>query len=311
MDVAPFVRCTSCGAPITISPQYVTDYFFGNRVTCSSCSTELDWWEVVLCEIHDNFMLNQAFMHIGAQSKIFTLPLKPNQRSHYKLSDYGIPEEARVLYVNYSPYTPGGKGYFPIEITGNSPTRKYPRDKVSLWPMPLGDGSGKDTEVSVYVTWVEHSDLDESWKNLVDAFELYASDQYESSIVPANVAVESTCSIFLAGYLEKVAGKDRVSTFLENGATYSHQLNIVIPLIVELNKLAVLPNHIRGSLNLLRSLRNQMAHRGKPDTQLSKKITSEVLCAALFGFQYIQYVQSALSGSEMKYLHKNRDKHEN
>lgn len=292
----PRARCPNCRETIPISPQYITNYFLGKVQTCSSCSIEFDWWKVVLREVHDNFMFNMAFMQIGAESKSFTILLKPNQRTHYKLSDHGIPEGSNVLYVNYSPYTPGGNGYFPIEISGNIPTRRYPRNEVVLWPMPLGNGSAEVTEVSVYVSWVDHSDSDESWKNLVNAFELYVSDQYESSIVPANVAVESACSMLLTGYLEKFAGKDKVQTFLEDGATYSHQLNVVVPLIARLNKLAVLPDHIRGGLNRLRTLRNQMAHKGKPDMPLTKTDTSEVLCAALFGFRYFQYAQSELCG---------------
>lgn len=294
MHVHPFARCTSCGSQIPIYVQYIPEYFSGKAISCPSCSKKLDWWKVTLREIHDNFMLNQAFMQIGANSKIFKLELRPNKRTIYKLSEYGIPDTAKVLYVNYTPYSEGGNGFFPIEMTGNIPTRKFPRNEVVLWPVPLGDGTAEHSEVSVYVTWIDHSSLDEAWINLVNAFELYASEQYDSFIVPANVAVESSLSILLTKYLENYAGKDRVKTFLEDGATYSHQLNVVLPLIVQLNKIHELPNHIRGLLNQLRSFRNQMAHSGKPDIALTKESASEVLCSALFGLRYIQYVQWVL-----------------
>lgn len=293
MHVHPYARCTNCGSYIPIYVQQIPEYFSGKDISCPSCSEKLDWWKVTLREIHDNFMLNQAFMQIGANSKIFPLELRPNKRSSYKLSDYGIPDTAKILYVNYTPYT-GGNGHFPIEITGNVPTRKFPRNEVVLWPIPLGEGTAERTEVSVYVTWIDHSSLDESWLNLINAFEFYVSEQYDSCIVPANVAVESSLSILLTKYLEDFVGKEQVRAFLEDGATYSHQLNVVLPLIAQLNKIHKLPNHIRGLLNKLRSLRNQMAHNGKLDAPLAKELASELLCSSLFGLRYIQYVQMLL-----------------
>jgi hypothetical protein len=298
-SVPPMSRCSECGEQLKVHDEYIILYFSGIPITCSACSNKLDWWKIVLRETHDNFMLNQAFMQIGAKSKIFQLRLSPNERTHYKLSDYGIPENARILYVNYTPYTEGGNGYFPIEMTGNVPTRRYPRNEVTLWPVPLGEGTAEYSEVSVYVTYVDHSELDEPWENLVNAYDLYVSEQYESCIVPANVAVESTLSIFLTHYLKKFAGKNRVKTFLEDGATYSHQLNVVLQFVVKTNSLPELPGHIRGCLNQLRSLRNQMAHNGKTDKTMTKKIASELLCASLFGFKYIQFVNSELNDKKI------------
>jgi hypothetical protein len=301
--VSPIARCTNCGENcgeyIKEIDNNIERYFSGHSIVCQKCITKLDWWKVVHNEIHDNFMLNSAFMQIGAKSKIFTLVLKPNKRTNYKLSDYGIPESAKVLYINYTPYTEGGNGYFPIEMTGNIPTRKYSRSETVLWPVPIGEGNAEYTEVSVYVTWVEHSDLDESWGNLVSAFEHYSCEEYESCIVPANVAVESTLSIYLTSYLQNFAGKDRVKTFLEDGATYSHQLNVVLPILTKLNGVAELPSHIRSGLNKLRALRNQMAHNGKTDKPLTKEVASEVLCSSLFGFRYIQYIKGVMSDNKI------------
>jgi len=298
-DIPPIARCTECGEHMNAYQEFIGIYFSEIPVTCSKCNAVLDWWKVALKEIQKNFMLNSAFMQIGAKSTHFSFTLKPNTRTKYKLSDYGIPETARILYVNYTPYTEGGGGYFPIEMTGNIPTRKFPRNEVTLWPVPIGEGVADSTEVMAYVTWVEHSDLDESWDNLVSAFEFYASEQYESAIVPANVAVESALSIFLTHCLGSVAGKERVKTFLEDGATYSHQLHVVLPLIAKLYNFAELPCHIRGNLNKLRSLRNQMAHNGKTDKPLIQETAAEVLCSALFGFRYIQYAEESIAGKKI------------
>jgi len=77
---------------------------------------------------------------------------------------------------------------------------------------------------------------------------------------------------------------------LESGATYSHQLNVVLPAFVSILKMPCLPDNIRGSLNRLRKLRNDMAHRGGLDIPIEKETAAEYLCAALFGFHYLKLI---------------------
>lgn len=292
LEIPPWVSCSGCGAPITIQDTYTTEYFDKKSVVCPSCNAVLDWWATVLREVRENFMMNQAFGPVGAQSVIFRITLRPGERTQYKLSDHGIPSDAKVLYVNY---TPEGT-LFPVELHGNVPTQRSLRSEVTLWPVPFGSAAEtKTTDVNVLVTWVPHSQLDESWGNLVDAFEAYAAGSYHSAVVPANVAVEAALSVFLFEYLARYAGRDRVKRFLEDAATYSHQLNVLLPFVSALGGVPELPHHIRGLLNRLRELRNQIAHNGKLETLLSQGEAAELLCSALFGFRYVGLVQSRLA----------------
>lgn len=290
-QIPPWVRCMACSAGITIQDSYTTDYFEKKPIACPSCNSAVDWWATVVQEVRENFMMNQAFGPVGARSAIFRIILRPGERTQYKLSDYGIPTDAKVLYVNY---TPEGK-LFPIELHGNVPTWRFSRNEVTVWPLPSGnDVETEVTHVNVMVTWVPHSHLDESWANLVEAFEAYATGNFQSAIVPANVAVEAALSIFLFEYMSRYAGHDRVKRFLVDAATYSHQLNVVLPLVSALGSLPQLPGHIRGLLNRLRDFRNQMAHDGKLEGPLAPNETAELLCAALFGFRYVGLIQSRL-----------------
>lgn len=292
MEITPWVRCPQCGAPMTIQDAYTVAYFDKGPVVCPACSADLDWWATILREVRENFMMNQAFGPVGAQSVVFRITLRSGERTQYKLSDHGIPTDARVLYVNYTPAGP----LFPVELHGNVATRRFVRNEITLWPVPLANpADARPTDVNVLVSWVPHSQLDTSWGNLVDAFEAYASGSYDSAVVPANVAVEAALSVFLFEYFSQYAAGDSVKHFLDDAATYSHQLNVVLPLVSALGGAPELPDHIRGLLNRLRRLRNQIAHDGKLETSLSQAETAELLCSALFGFRYVGLVQSRLA----------------
>jgi len=94
-------------------------------------------------------------------------------------------------------------------------------------------------------------------------------------------------SVFLFGYLaRRTISNAHIKPFLDDAATYSHQLNVLLPLVAEWSRMA---------LNRLRRLRNDIAHRGKPEALLTPAEASEVLCAALFGFRYVGFLQSRIA----------------
>lgn len=109
-------------------------------------------------------------------------------------------------------------------------------NELSLYPAVLGAKSfGKETNIQVYVVWVPENSEDIFWSNLLEACEHYVSKKFTNSIVPANVAVEARLTRFLYDYLSSTASKNRVDDFLKNGATYSHQLNVLLPLVVKID----------------------------------------------------------------------------
>lgn len=295
MNIAPWVPCTKCSDFIVIESIYIEKYFKGESISCAKCNSEIDWWATIQHAIRDNFMLNQAFQTLEAKTKLINLHLEPNTRTRIKLSENGIPADARVLYINY---TPQDGGLFPIEIHGNVPHRRRTDDEIWIYPMPgAGVHSVSTTKVSVMITWIKHSSDENSLVNITDAFESYSSDRYQDSIVPANVAVESALSKLLSTYISEIVSKEKTEDFLINTATYSSQLNVVLPLIVKHKELPILPDNIRGLLNRLRGLRNQIAHKGNTENELTKNDTADVLCAALFGLKYISLIEAELSAN--------------
>jgi len=160
--------------------------------------------------------------------------------------------------------------------------------------MPAKGIKNTRTKCAVLVVWIPRTEGNEAWQNLVDAFEAYEQNRFESSLIPANSAVESLLNRLLSDFLSGNISKERVDDFLENAATYSYQLNVLLPGLLKSTDAPNLSSPIRGFLNRLRKLRNDMAHRGKTDSPLGKDETAELLCAALFGFHYINLVRPYL-----------------
>jgi hypothetical protein len=290
-QMAPWFPCLKCRHPIYVREHYMLEYFNGIKIQCEECKEHHCWWDLVKNGITQNFMFSQAFAAIGANSSIIEFHLKPNEQTIFKFSEQGIPETAKILHVNY---TPQGGGFFPIEVHGNDATRKQRHDQVVVWPMPIGDKQEELTKVCAFVTWVEHSNIDASWKSMISAFEAFSSNDLEASIVPANVAVESVVTPFLFEYINQFVGKSRVEAFLDDAATYGHQLNVLLPLITSMLGLPKLDDHIRGALNKLRGYRNEVAHQGAPEKALTKEEVAEMLSASLFAFYYIKYIRATL-----------------
>jgi len=294
-DIAPWIPCCKCNAPIVVDSSNYKKYFYNDPIMCTGCNSHIDWWEIVRRAIKDNLFENQVFATLGAESKIIAIYLEPEKKVKINLSEHGIPPDARILYINY---TPQGGDLFPIEMHGNIPHRRGHRNEIVVYPVPFSNSNGGSrTKVSVMVTWINHSPDEVSLINITDSFEYYSNGHYQDCIVPANVSVESALSKLLTSYISKIASKNRTENFLTNDATYSSQLNVVLPMIVKFHKAPTLTDTIRGQLNKLRGFRNDIAHNGTTKKELNKDDTADVLCAALFGLNYIYLIDEIIKNA--------------
>lgn len=286
-----FVPCPVCKQPLQEHSSYALEYFEGKKLTCLRCGTAFDWWDAILRLLKDVFSKFYAFSALQAKFTLLQVMLPPGKRTLVRFSEHGVPANARILHVSYTPI--GGEA-FPVETHSNDPVRHFVPSAVNLFPVPNVSGHTTDQEVTIAVLWVENAGQDEAWQNLIDAVEAFAQGRYAAMVVPANVAVEAILRKCLFECLEGIASKDRLKTFFREAATYSHQLNVLQPLLALIARAPKLPNHIRGHLNRLRDLRNDLAHDGTSEVPLDKKAAAECLCGALFGFQYVRLVHPLL-----------------
>lgn len=291
----PWLVCLSCNAPIPARLENIRLYFSGTNLACPKCHTINDTWNTYLEAINENFMANAAYGAIGASGTIIRETLKRDQPLEITFEDHGIPSGARILQIIYASV---GK-LVAVELHGNLSTgRRRSHDKVILWPRPLGDDPPNEAILNIFITWIDEDRDTESILHLADACEAFSHDRYSEAVIPANISVEVETSRLISDVLSRSSSRERVSQFLSNQATYSGQLNILLPFIAQTHNKQVLPDAIVGHLNRLRKLRNEIAHQGALSSSIDKRNASEIICSALFGFAYMGWLRNELQLDE-------------
>jgi hypothetical protein len=295
-DIPAWFHCPSCHATLEMREDGFDCHFIGGVADCEKCSSPIDLWAVMVGAVRDNFMLTGAYRVIGAKTKIFSFKLRNGENKEIVFKDVGIPEDAQVVSINYTPQA-ASLGALPIELHGNTPYRGLPREGVTVFGRSFPNSDLDETDINCAICWIRPPDADDGWLHLLDAFVAYAAGNWKGVVIPANIAAESAISraVFDAIAGMSVTSKEHLEDFLANGATYSHQLNIVLPVLVKLLGIPPLDAHIRGLLNRLRGLRNKLTHKGALPQPLDKNGAAELVVAATFGFHYARFVLSKMS----------------
>ncbi|MGA3287610.1 MAG: hypothetical protein ABSD46_09300 [Bacteroidota bacterium] len=290
----PGTPCPECKAEsIPITLENLTNYLYGRSITCPKCNVIIDWWTSLLR--HFEWKIPSfLYSFIGAVDSAATIWMKANETVVIDMKDLGIPPDARILQVAYSP---NGKGLWPIEVHRNIPIRHFIPHKIEIFGKPHGESNPEQIPVVVSINWVPINSYDQSLQNYSEAIEAYSIGDYESFIIPANVAVEYKLYRVLHHYLSKFSSAKRVTDFLDTHATYSYQLNILLPLIANHLKFPQLPDHIRGHLNSLRDYRNDIAHKGKLDDTIDKTQYPKLICSSFFGLGYVVLFEAEINRS--------------
>lgn len=283
------IACPTCNTLLDPPSSESADsvYLFGESFQCVHCGNACDWWEMVLTAIRENFMGFNAFAAIGAKTTMFMVPAKPGNVVSVDLSKHGVPPDTILLARNLT-----GCGAIPFETHSNNPDHRARWPTIKFFVAPIEGASHESSAVCVSVTWTPKAHDDVTWENLIVAFEHYAAADYSGMVIPANVAVEAALSRFLFGVLSSIVPETKAKDFLGNAATYSHQLNAVLPLVLLRTGFPCFPDDRRGLLNRLRSLRNQLAHRGQTESPIDQPEAAALLCASLFGFRYIACLEA-------------------
>ena len=288
MELPPPWECPECKRQFHFTADLIDAYFSQKNIVCPACSHKDSPWMVALKMIRGPMPWG-LFYPLGATTTVYFTKLFLNTVTRINLHDHGLPKDAVILDLTYTP-----SKMFCIEMSSNSRRQRPSGARLQLFGFQtytVQDKSVSEGEVNIAVTWVRSSEADFSWNNLVAAFDGYASPDFKTAIVPANVSIENRLFNLISSEFGSVCTGDRLKEFLERAATYSHQLNVLLPYVANKHAFHQMDTDLRGCLNRLRNLRNDLAHRGHLDNTVTKESCAELLVASVFAFRYLDRLQ--------------------
>ena len=282
--------CDACNRVLPPLETIAADFFDNNYVCCSKCGSKVDLWQTVRMVARDGLNGLWGLQSLGAKNTFFTFSLAPDETKTIDLAEFGLPTDAVILSVIY---TPNGSGCFPVEIHGNDARRRDSLRRFQVFGRPFKEPAGS-IPVATSVCWTDQRGDPDAWVMLADALQAAASEHYSRVLVPAHSAFEIGLSHLLKDVFCRQASKDDVKRFMTDSLSASAALNVVLPYVCSSAKVPLLRDEIRGHLNRLRKLRNDVVHEGFGEGDLDKAEIRELLCAAVFGFEYIRCIRTKL-----------------
>jgi hypothetical protein len=219
---------------------------------------------------------------LGAEVTYVDFPLEVGQTVTIDFAEYGIPKGATILSVDWCSMN---GNCMPAELVPGAASVNYKYMVTEVVGVLSRIASPPESSVvQARITWIFESNPTPDWLHLRDGFRAYSQERYREFIIASSSVVEVSCFRLLSVVLEKTLGKDKLSRFLRD-ITFSTAMNVIVPIISSYERFPLLPDHIRGLLNRLRSLRNEVIHEGTLSAMTTRE-TQELLCATCFGHQY-------------------------
>lgn len=281
--------CQFCNIPLPPLRDTAALFFENGSVPCPNCRAPVDLWEVTKIDIK-RFGTPIGLGGLGANQTVFIFELSPGEMKTLDFTESGVPASALVVSVSY---TAQERGCIPLELHGNEARSRSSKPKATVYGVSLGNDPAR-AKIAVMVTWVDEIEGSESWTMLADAFQAVTDNRFSRVVVPAYSAFEVSMTRLLRELLLTVTSKESVEEFMVKDLSAAGAVNVLLPFICRTLGIKDLPDNIRGKLTRLRRLRNKVVHEGLRDDDVDKSEVAELLCAAVFGFEFVRYAREKL-----------------
>lgn len=286
--------CSKCSCVLPALAQCAPEYFTKGFVTCQNCGAEVNVWEVA-----SNYAAvlpgPWGLTSLGAAQSRFAITMETDKFTEVQLTDHGVPEDAKVLNITYNSEWQEIGSVFPQETHGNTPMRRFVGTTLRLIGRPLGEGVvPRKGGVNISVIWVRSEDS-LAWPYIVSALESFGERDYSPALMFAQSAVEISIMPIVAQRFKRHAANDSVRKFMSGELSFGHAFNIVLPYFCGELGLPKLPDDVRGGVNRLRKMRNQIVHEGIRSASINHQEAAAAIAAAAVGFEYMRFVAPELS----------------
>jgi hypothetical protein len=290
----PVLLCFGCNklALFDEADNVIRSWLLGAGPACPVCGQLIDVWMNTLLALTSDKGLAIA-SQVGARHTAIAYRLPVGTPTGFDVRDKGVPKDATILRIRHTAGLANGVSI--VDIDGNDSARA-PSFTVRVLGVALAEGASTEMQATTTVTWAHHDADDDGRRSLNQALMAIADGRLEEAIIPANVPVEVTLAAVLEEHLRDIGvSNTRLTPFLRDAATYSHQLNVLLPIVLWGTGVPLLAPHLVGVLNRLRGLRNGIGHRGKSEQPLTRAVIGECVAAAVFGFHYARLAGELLS----------------
>ena len=289
--IPPAISCPDCGTVLLLEAYFPGPFFEGQETNCPSCGKNFDLWDYAVRLLREKAQLfrNKGAAFIGGHEIYFTFQLPPNQTAEVDLSQYGVPEDSKLVYVVYTPMPGAG---WPIEMHGNQPLQHRTTHKMVFWGKPLpnsGKHGNNQHDVNMSVTYIPKSPDQIPFEHLANAYEHFLADNYEEMILPSAVALEYAVERMTVEILRDLQLPDSLNP------SKRLSLEVIVPLVCRLYSVQLLDGRIVELIVKLWSLRNQMAHEGILKSPLDLGGAARLLVAAMFCLNYLVFFRSVVN----------------
>lgn len=291
------VPCPMCGRMLP-KTNVSMDYFRGNLFHCPKCEGGVDWFSAIRKALKaGGDVPTLIFGLIGAEFGVIVEEYELGRPAVVKLRPSLVPLGAEILDLRHGSEDEANEVAV-SEIRPLGVSWDGFADEIGIIPVRQdGSGRGGKERLIFLVAWMQPGERSLVWHQLMDACREFSLGRLDKVVVPANVAMEISSGQFLELFFEEgVVPRKKADDFLQNAATYSHQLNILIPLFAKQRGLPILSSEIRGKLNELRSYRNDLAHRGHTKQRLTREMAADFIAAAILGHHYLRLAGAELEG---------------
>ncbi len=298
-------ECSACdndhyllNAPYPQILIYFWGYFLQEKPktnTCKSCRKEFDFWDTALSFLKQEPVLfrQSGARFFGAKECHFKVRLKPDECKKIIFSDQGVPQGARILYTVM---TPSGDVQ-PIEVRSNELERPHYRSELILYGRVFKNKQDpKPSDISILISYLNRSKEDYALFNLLSAYENFLWDKFNEMILPASTVVEDTLNRVISDFLKTYDIKPD-----DNATKRRFYFNTLLPLVSQLGgspeeTFPELPEKVENLIKALWEKRNEMAHKGRLTDPLSFDKAAELMCSAIFGYRYLEFLEKFLTG---------------
>jgi hypothetical protein len=222
--------CFECDGLVHVEREesVVQDTLLGNPPRCAKCNSPIDVWKNTRFAMEQGNSLVIA-AQVGARHTTIWYRLGVGEMKAFDLRDKGVPADAMILRVAHSAALADGLGVVDLDATDSA---RVPGLAVRVLGVRLSESDATDMQAQMAVTWALHDADDDGRRSLNRALLAIASGRLDEAIIPANVAVEVTLARVLAEHLRGLRiSERRIDPIMTDAATYSHQLNVLLPLV--------------------------------------------------------------------------------